>query len=50
MTDVEGYRRRADEAERWARECREKIGYKPQSRASYEMLHDRDGARQAAEI
>jgi len=40
MTDAEGYRRRADEAERWARECRDKMSYKPQSRAAYEMQHD----------
>ena len=40
MTDAEGYRRRADEAECWARKCREKLKYKPQSRTTYEALHD----------
>ena len=41
MDSAETFRKRADNAERWARECREKMTYKPESRAAYESQHDR---------
>lgn len=40
MSEAEKYTGRANAAERRAVECLDKISFKPQSRAAYEMEHD----------
>ena len=44
MTPSEGYRHRADNAHRYADECKLKMGYKPDSAEAYKSLSDRSRA------
>ena len=39
-SEYDAYRSRADENQRWANECKQKIGWKPQSADGYRRLHD----------
>ena len=39
-SEYESYRRRAEENLRWANECKQKMGWKPQSANTYKRLHD----------